>query len=96
MLRTLYLKRRKISKSDTWGIEVSPCYTDLLRVHVRGSRFEKPFKLFTCWEWVCTGKEIKGVELQKLLERYPVAEFQSNEDLKYRAEKRAKLIKNNR
>ena len=95
MLTTLYLKRRQISKCETWGIQLSPCYTDLLRVHVWGYRLEKPFKLLTRWEWVCTGEEIKGAELGKLLERYPVAEFQSDEDLKWRAEKRAKLIKNN-
>ena len=71
---------------EQWGIQVSPCYTDLLRATSRGKRYP------ILWEWVCTGQQLTPTEVQRIMKDYPVCEFQDDGDLAYRAMQRHKKM----
>lgn len=83
-----YIKRAGAFQCEHWGVQVSPCKTQLLRATTIGTiASKKPMKVI--WEWVCTGERIEAAELEWLMRKYPVCEFQEDEDLSYRAMKRA-------
>ncbi|WP_144267445.1 hypothetical protein [Comamonas thiooxydans] len=84
-MKTLYLKRKQVLNSVPWGIQVSSVQTDLIRAYTSGSIFSDKRPLKVTLEWVCNGKRIEGEELERLLKRFPVCEFQQDEDLTYRA-----------
>lgn len=85
-MKTLYLKRKQTHTSDMWGIQVTCCQTDLIRATtVGGSYFDTKRPMRVIFEWVGCGQRIEGAELERLMRHYPVAEFQSDEDLAWRA-----------
>ena len=86
MITTYYIKRRQVHQCEQWGIQVSPCYTDLLRATSRGKRYP------ILWEWVCTGQHLTPTEVQRIMKDYPVCEFQDDGDLAYRAMQRHKKM----
>lgn len=88
-MKTLYAKRVQTHECDLYGTQVSCVKTQLLRVHVSGHDRARGFgPLKARWEWVCTGAVIEGKELDRLFKIYPVCEFQSDEDLMWRIERR--------
>ncbi len=87
-MNVYYIKRARAVQCEHWGVQVSPCKTQLLRATTIGTiASKKPMKVI--WEWVCTGKRIEGAELERLMRKYPICEFQEVEDLSHRAKKRA-------
>ena len=82
-MKTHYIKRRRIHKTESWGIEVSPVQSQLLRATSTGKFFPRN-TLKVSWEWVATGKPIIGADLEQLMRMYPICEFQSDDDLTWR------------
>lgn len=84
-MKTLYAIRRQVHVSDMYGIQLSPCITQLMRVTVTGGVSNPKRPLRAVWEWVCTGQRIEGKALERIMQLYPVCEFQDDNDLKTRA-----------
>lgn len=78
-MKTLYVKRYKIHQSARWCMHQTPCYTELLRATVVGKN--RP----VIWEWVCTGRQLSDGEVIELFKRYPMCEFQDDDDLAWRS-----------
>lgn len=90
-MKTHYLKRKQTHTSDAWGIQVTSCQTDLIRATtVGGSYLDTKRPMRVIFEWVSCGQRIEGAELEQLMRMYQVCEFQSNEDLAWRAQKKSK------
>lgn len=92
-MKTLYLKRKQAHTSDVWGTQATCCQTDLIRATVMGSHFDAKRPMRVIFEWACNGQRIEGVELQQLMRRYPICEFQDADDLSYRAKLKQKQRK---
>lgn len=83
-MKVHYIKRSQVHQSEYWGTQVSCVRSHLLRATTIGACHQKkPMRVI--WEWVCTGERIEGAELERLMARYPVCEFQTDEDLAWRA-----------
>lgn len=87
-MNTFYIKRHQVFECEEWGIQVSPCRTHLLRATVIGKIGSQKRLMRVIWEWVATGQRIDGENLKWIMRRYPVCEFQSDEDLAWRASRK--------
>ena len=75
MITTYYIKRHQVHQCKQFGIQVSPCRTDLLRATSRGRSYP------IIWEWVSTGQKLAPTEVQCIMKVYPVCKFQHDTDL---------------
>lgn len=82
-MKTHYIKRRQMHRSEEWGIQVSCVQSQLIRATSTGQLFPRN-TLKISLEWVATGKPIVGSELEQLMRMYPICEFQSDDDLRWR------------